>query len=139
MTMVNDTNVLVPALDESHAYAAIIDGWIHGRYQWAVSTDILLESQEVITRMLGQARWRKLSLLMDIVDAADASLIRVSPWFRFRAIPHDWDDDKFADCAITAQAKHVITQDRHFRTLSGAGYRPQPIRAEEFIRCYLAM
>lgn len=31
----------------------------------------------------------------------------------------------------------VITQDRHFTTLANAGYKPQPISPEAFIRSHL--
>jgi uncharacterized protein len=45
----------------------------------------------------------------------------------------DRDDDKFADCAITANADFIVTSDAHFRVLAGSGYRPQPITPEMFI------
>ena len=52
-------------------------------------------------------------------------------------MPADPDDNKFADCAIATHADYVITQDRHFSTMANAGYKPQPITPEEFIRSYL--
>ncbi|MEO5913852.1 MAG: hypothetical protein ABIS50_06440 [Luteolibacter sp.] len=50
----------------------------------------------------------------------------------------DRDDDKFADCAITADADFIVTSDSHFRVLNGSGYRPQPITPEAFIDRYLS-
>ena len=40
MIVVIDTNVVIQASDGSHPYAKIIDGWVDGKFLWAVSTDI---------------------------------------------------------------------------------------------------
>ncbi|MFZ4765292.1 MAG: PIN domain-containing protein [Roseimicrobium sp.] len=138
MTVVLDTNVLVPALNARHRFSCIVDAWVVGRYLLTVSTDIIFEYEEVVTCMLGRGRWLKFGRLMDVVAATKGNLVRVANYFQFHTIPIDRDDDKFAGCAIHAHAKHVVTEDRHFRTLAGTGYKPQPIKADEFIRRYLS-
>ena len=45
--------------------------------------------------------------------------------FRFHLIIGDADDDKFADCAIAAEADFIITEDHHFDVMPGSGYKPQ--------------
>ena len=137
MTVVIDTNVLIQAADGSHPFARIMDGWVDGKFQWAVSTDILLEYEEVMTRMMGAARWKKFVRFMDLIDAADGSLLRIATFFQFLTVPNDRDDDKFADCAISVHADFIITQDRHFKPLIGSGYKPQPIAPEDFISRHL--
>ncbi len=42
-----------------------------------------------------------------------------------------------ADCAITAAADYIVTEDRHFEALRNSGYQPQPITPEEFIPRFL--
>ena len=59
MIVVIDTNVVIQASDGSHPYSKIIDGWVDGKFLWAVSTDIMFEYEEVMTRMLGMSRWQK--------------------------------------------------------------------------------
>ena len=44
------------------------------------------------------------------------------------------DDDKFADCAIAAEAEWIVTEDAHFDVLKNSGHKPQPITPEAFIR-----
>lgn len=44
---------------------------------------------------------------------------------------------KFSDCAITAEADYIVTEDRHFQALIGSGYKPQPITPAEFIQRHL--
>jgi predicted nucleic acid-binding protein len=78
MIVVIDTNVLIQASDGSHPFSRIIDGWVQGKFLWAVSTDILFEYEEEMTRMVGSARWRKLVRFMNLMDAADGSLLRIA-------------------------------------------------------------
>jgi putative PIN family toxin of toxin-antitoxin system len=137
MTVVIDTNVLVSGLNPRHPFSAILDAWVAGRLRWAVSTDVLVEYEEVVTRMLGGHRWQKLTRLIDVMDAGIGNVTRVVTYFQFLAVTGDRDDDKFADCAIAVHADYIITEDRHFRSLANAGYKPQPITPEEFIRLHL--
>lgn len=37
--------------------------------------------------------------------------------FRFNLITADPDDNKFVDCAVTAGATYIVSNDRHFREL----------------------
>ena len=42
---------------------------------------------------------------------------RVHPAYRFNLITADPDDNKFVDCAITAGATYVVSNDHHFDEL----------------------
>lgn len=137
MTIVLDTNVLLQALNPRHRHAKILEAWYAGRFGWAVSTDILLEYREVVVRQSGAARWRLLERLFDLASASRGNLLRINPSFQFLAIPGDRDDDKFADCAITAGADFVITEDAHFQALVSSGFEPQPIAPAAFIERFL--
>lgn len=41
----------------------------------------------------------------------------ITPAFRFNLITSDPDDNKFVDCAITAGATYIVSNDRHFAEL----------------------
>lgn len=56
MILCLDTNIVVQALAEHHPFHPILDNWVAGQVIWAVSTPILLEYEEVITRLSGPAR-----------------------------------------------------------------------------------
>ena len=94
---------------------------------------MLFEYREVIVRTSGSARWQSLERLLELAAAHSGYVAQISPSFFFRTISADRDDDKFADCAITANADFIVTSDSHFRVLAGSGYRPQPITPELFI------
>lgn len=133
MIVVLDTNVLIQALNPHHDYAAIMDEWYGGRFVWALSTDILMEYREVIVRQSGASRWNALDRLMTLAAGYRRNLLHVSPSFYFRTITADQDDDKFADCAITAHSEWIVTEDTHFKALVGSGFKPQPIKPRDFI------
>jgi predicted nucleic acid-binding protein len=133
-----DTNTLVQALAEGNPFHRILDAWVAGDLTWAFSTEVLLEYEEVITRLSGPARWRKLARLMDLAEMTSGNILRVTPSFRFHVVTADPDDDIFADCAITAGADHLITEDRHFTALAEAGYKPKPISPTDFIATFLS-
>lgn len=40
-----------------------------------------------------------------------------SPSYAFHLIKADEDDNKFVDCAIVANAKYIVSNDRHFDVL----------------------
>jgi len=133
-----DTNTVVQAMAEGHSFHPILDAWVAGRVTWAVSTEVLLEYEEVLTRLSGPVRWRKLARLMDLAELTSGNLLRVTPSFHFRVVTADPDDNIFTDCAITAGADYLITEDQHIAALRDAGYKPQPITPGEFIARFIA-
>ena len=133
MRVVLDTNVLLQARAAGHAFHPILRAWFDGKIVLALSTEILLEYEEVITERTGLARWQMLARLLSV----SPHVHHVAPTYRFHLVTHDPDDDKFTDCAIVAQADYVITSDHHFCALIGSGYQPQPITPEEFIQRHL--
>ena len=138
MTVVIDTNAILPLLGLRQRLSAILDAWTTGRFAWAISSEILLEYEEIVQPRIGRLRWEQFVMLLDAVETRRGNLLRITPHFHFLAIPADADDDKFADCAITADADYIITEDRHFDALIGTGYKPQPITPSEFIHRFLS-
>ena len=133
MILCLDTNTVVQALAQHHPFHPILDAWVAGHLTWAVSTPILLEYEEVLIRLSGPARWRKLARLMDLAELTAGNVLRVTPSFRFHVVTADPDDNIFTDCAITADADYLVTEDVHFAPLAEAGYKPRPISPRQFI------
>lgn len=76
--------------------------------------------------------------VIQLLHLRHQSILWTEPAFRYQVISADPDDNKFTDCAITANADYVITNDKDFSPLANAGYRPQPITPEEFVLRHLA-
>ena len=137
MIVLIDTNVVLTMFKRGHPCRPIYDAWLAGKLLWAVSTEVLLEYQEVLARMNFPGYAELVLRTIETVGEQQQSLLRISPTFHFHLITGDPDDDKFADCAIPAEADFIITDDGHFAPLINAGYKPQPITPTEFIERYL--
>lgn len=138
MTVCIDTNVLPGMFGRAAPFLALRRGLLAGRFAWALSTEILLEYEEVVAREMGAGAVARLMLFIELAERARDAIRRMARSFRFHTITGDPDDDAFADCAIASNADFIITSDRHFNVLIGSGYRPQPITPEDFIRLHLA-
>jgi putative PIN family toxin of toxin-antitoxin system len=137
MTVCLDTNVRVQIFGQRARYPSILQALLAGKVALALSNEILFEYEEVVTRMLGPTSWQKIGRTFSILEPLWGNILLVQPQFHFGVITEDPDDNKFCDCAISANADYVITEDRHLTSLAGAGYRPQPIRPEEFVSRFL--
>ena len=138
MTVVVDTNSLVGMMGQASPSAALKQALEEGRLDWAVSTPVLLEYEEVICRLAGVRAWEKVARMLEVISQLRGTLRMISPSFRFRTITGDPDDDAFAGCAIVADADWIVTEDHHFEVLQSAGYKPRPITPAEFIERFLA-
>ncbi len=138
MIVVLDTNALLQIFGSKSPFSPIRRALQNGRLKLAVSTPILLEYEEVVTRCSGPGRWQDVWRFLTLIDLLHGNVHRIGPDYRFHTITGDPDDDAFADCAIAVSADYIITADRHFDGLAGSGYKPQPITPEEFIRRYPA-
>ncbi|MDP1592012.1 MAG: putative toxin-antitoxin system toxin component, PIN family [Prosthecobacter sp.] len=128
-----DTNALVEMLGRNHPSRQILREWQRGKFVWAVSNEILAEYEEIIVPRIGPARWEKFLDALELTSRLHRNLELVQPDFRFGVISEDRDDNKFCDCAITANADKIITADHHFDVLNTQTYRPRPMTTKEFL------
>ncbi len=112
----------------------ILRALLSGRLHLAVSTEILLEYEEVTVKLSGVERWRDVAAFLELLTQLHGNIRQVEPNFRFGVIGADPDDNKFCDCAIATEADFIITEDGHFDALKSAGYKPIPVTPSEFIR-----
>ena len=121
MTVVLDTNVILQARAVGHRYWPIFGALLAGRYAIAVSTEIAFEYEEVFTVHVGTQRWQSFSEALDVSFQRHGNVHHIEPSFHFHLIPADPDDNKFADCAIAANADYLVTDDAHFDAMKTAG------------------
>ncbi|TAE37577.1 MAG: putative toxin-antitoxin system toxin component, PIN family [Runella slithyformis] len=87
----------------------------------AVSTEILDEYSEVFTeKMTAEISENLLELILKLPNT-----IKIEVYFRWGLITSDYDDNKFVDTAISANADFIITLDRHFKILKSIPF-PSP-------------
>ncbi len=137
MIIVIDTNSLLQIFSPRSKTPEIVQALLGGHLQWAVSNDVLTEYEEMVCQRSGPVRWQQVERVIQLLHLRHQSIVWTEPAFRYQVISADPDDNKFTDCAITANADYVITHDKDFAPLANAGYRPQPITPEEFVLRHL--
>ncbi len=113
MKVVLDTNTLLVSVSERSPYYPIYNALKNRKYQLIVTTDILLEYEEIIGEEMGE------DIAEDILSflALSSNILKVERTFYWQLINADPDDDKFVDVAVAGNADFIVSDDRHFRIL----------------------
>ena len=128
--IVLDTNCLLQAISRRSRFYPIWHEFVKGQYELCVTTKILDEYEEILSRHTSPIVGR---MVVEAVLRAN-NVVRVDAQFRFGLIETDPDDNKFVDCAIVANAEYVVTDDAHFDVLKDIPFpRVLVMTAEEFL------
>ena len=128
--IVLDTNCLLQAISRRSRFYPIWRDFILGRYELCVTTEILDEYEEILSRYTSPIVGR---MVVEAILRAN-NVVRVDAQFRFGLIESDPDDNKFVDCSIVANAEYIVTDDAHFDVLKDIPFpRVIVITAESFL------
>ena len=112
--VVLDTNALIQALPTKSRYHRIWTDFLEGRYILCVSNEILMEYEEILSI---HSSMEVAHHVVEAIARHPRTFFRES-FFHFHLLSDvDKDDDKFVDCAISANADYIVTEDSHFRKL----------------------
>lgn len=91
-------------------YHQILLDFLAGKYLLCISNEVVLEYEEILTRKVGSL------VANNIINAilASSNTIFINPQKRYQLIKSDPDDNKFVDCAISANAKYIVSQNHHY-------------------------
>lgn len=131
MKVVLDTNVLLMSLPKTSRYRLIFDKLIDATYDLALSHDILQEYLEII------AQKTNFTIAKNVGNTIVSlkNLQKVEVYFKWHLITQDPDDNKFVDCAIAANVKYVVSNDKHFRILKNIDFpKVTVITIDEFLK-----
>jgi uncharacterized protein len=114
MKVVIDTNCLLVALSPKSRYYKVFDAFLQSDFQLVVSDEIMLEYAEIF------AAKANASVANYAVQAIvnHPCLIYQRVYFKWVLIIADYDDNKFTDAYIAANADYLITHDKHFNEVS---------------------
>ena len=113
MKIVLDTNILLVSFYKKSSFYSIWEGLLLGKYTLCVTTDILLEYEEIITNHINYA---VAEMILDAITDLP-NLVYVNKYIFWDLIKKDSDDNKFVDCAIACNAKYIVSEDKHFKIL----------------------
>ena len=111
--LVLDTNALLRSLPKTSRHHDLWKSLFDGRNQLCVSNEILTEYEEILTQRIPPI------LAQEIINQIlrNPFTVLITKYYHFNLITSDPDDNKFVDCAVCAEAKFIVTEDRHFQIL----------------------
>lgn len=113
MRVIVDTNVLLAALPKISRLRFIIDALAAGQIELVVSTAILLEYQEILSRKTNVVVANNFLEFLTKLPG----IVRVDTPFTWGIVEIDPDDNKFIDAGLMAGADYIITYDGHFNVM----------------------
>jgi putative PIN family toxin of toxin-antitoxin system len=121
--------VLPVSFAKKSPFRPIFDSFLKEQITLCVSTDILLEYEEIIGNHLGE---KLASNVLQLIENAP-NVEWITNYYRWELVKIDPDDNKFVDCEIACNANYLVSNDRHFQLLRELDFpKVNLISAEEF-------
>ena len=129
--LVLDTNSLLQCISRRSKYHDLWLSLLDGRNELCVSTEILEEYAEILERKTSP---KFAELALDVISNNPYTVF-ITPYYHFKLIVADPDDDKFVDCAVASNAKFIVTEDCHYDVLQDLDFpRVDVIKLDEIIQ-----
>ncbi len=129
--LVLDTNSLLQCISRRSKYHDLWLSLLDGRNELCVSTEILEEYAEILERKTSP---KFAELALDVISNNPYTVF-ITPYYHFKLIVADPDDDKFVDCAVASNAKFIVTEDSHYDVLQDLDFpRIDVIKLDEIIQ-----
>ena len=113
MKVVLDCNILVMCLTSRSSYHIIYKALIQRKFHLAISSEILLEYEEVLQQKYNVITAKSFVALLKELPNVQF----YTPFYNWMLIHADPDDNKYTDCAIAGSANFIVTEDKHFAVL----------------------
>ncbi len=113
MRIVLDTNCLIQIISPHSEYHDVWRSLTVGENVLCISNEIIEEYVEILERLFNHQFAE--TVVKTIVNSPFVEF--VTPYYNFQLIKSDPDDNKFVDCAIAANARYIVSNDRHYDVL----------------------
>ena len=111
-------------------YRIIWDDFLNGELTLCVTNEIVEEYLEIIEQKTNS----EIASNVVSVILSKKNVEFVTPYYKMHLIQADEDDNKFVDCAFTAGASCIISNDAHFKVLNEIKFpKIFVLRIKEFI------
>ncbi len=118
LRIVLDTHILVAIIERKSPFRWIFDAIIDEKIALCVTTEIMLEYREIMEQKNGEAVTENVVNFITVMPTTE----RVEVFYTFTFITDDSDDNKFVNCAISANAHYLVSNDGHFEVLQQIGF-----------------
>ena len=129
--LVLDTNCLIQIISPKSKYHILWETFISGQNVLCVSNEIIEEYVEIMQKLIGYSVAEY--VVKTIINSRFT--VFINPYYKFKLIEADPDDNKFVDCAIAAQAKYIITNDHHYDILQEISFpKVEVLKLVDYVR-----
>jgi uncharacterized protein len=133
LKLVIDTNIFIAIIGKKSPFRWIFDSILSGKIRLCVSNEILFEYREILARKTTAEIAENITEFLSVSPSVEKTEV----YFNFRLISDDQDDNKFVDCAITANAACLVSNDKHFQVLNTIDFpKVLILRLQEFEEKY---
>jgi len=130
MTLILDTNCLIHILGKDAEHRWLFNAIIANEINLAVSSEIINEYEEVLNSFF-ESESIGANVVRLILNLPNT--VRKDIYYKWLLITKDPDDNKYVDCAVAANADHIISDDKHFKILKSVDFpNVSCLRLEEF-------
>jgi len=128
-----DTNILLVSISSRSKYHWVFQKLLKGDYDLYISNEILLEYEEIISEKFNPLVARDVSRALLVLP----NVFQVNIYYEWKLIDTDPDDNKFVDCAVSANADYLVTNDKHFAILEKIDFpKIEVINVSEFKKLF---
>ena len=113
MKVIIDTNGLLNSVPKNGSKRWLYDAFICKKFEWVFSNEIISEYAEMIGSEFGETA---MEVVLSILLTATNTL-RYEPYYKWKLVVDDPEDNKFVDCAIGANVDFLVSDDRHLLRL----------------------
>jgi uncharacterized protein len=122
MKVVLDTNCFISCIGKKSLYRNVFDKFLDSSYDLCLSTDVLLEYEEIFTQKWGQEVTENLFARM--LKANNISFF--NNYFDFN-LSNDADDNKFINLYVASNSDFLVTNDSDILKLKNNPFPPLKI------------
>lgn len=132
LNVVLDTNVLLVSVSPRSHYYWILSSLISKCYNLLITNEITYEYEDILGRYFNDETLIDLFKYFKFAKNVEW----INPFFHWRLIENDPDENKFVDCAIAGGADFIVTEDKHFNVLKEIPFpKVNVINIQEFKDC----
>ena len=129
--IVLDTNCLLMSIRRISPYRCLWDSFLDGNLTLCVTNEIVEEYLEI----LSQKTTYEIACNVVSVILSRPNVEFITPYYKMHLIQADEDDNKFVDCAFSAGASCIVSNDAHFNVLQQVDFpKIFVMRISEFIK-----
>ena len=131
MRIILDTNCLIMSLSRRSAYYPVWSALRQGKYDLCITNEIIEEYEEILSQKMSKdIATNVINAILDFPNVHKTEI-----FFHFGLIQEDYDDNKFVDCAIKANARFIVSQDHHYDILKTIPFpKVDVISIDDFIK-----